>query len=304
MSLDREASQLENKWETDTDREQSVIRPVAAPVAAGVAAAPVLAAAATTTAGALLLDTVMAVGTGASSAKLTTVATGTKLDGTTYRECGGSWYECDRVWDGVGATSSLVLGFYSAAAQTIAAGKSLFSSVAQRIAARASAALDRYVENPLIRVSAAGSNGSNIQFNIQFGTLRPGAGTPRLVLPIRPLDLGRYGDFRLQPGDELEGHELLQNAWLRQSRIAPKAGLPHPFADNPAVALPRDFHEVVSGFQDADGLFDPSVLMRQSASENIARNAQILRSLGIPESVVEQLTQFATQHGRRLGVIP
>ncbi|WP_445672963.1 RHS repeat-associated core domain-containing protein [Pseudomonas inefficax] len=87
-------------------------------------------------------------------------------------------------------------------------------------------------------------------------------------------------------GDGLTAHELLQNAWLRNnghvsSRLSGIA------RDNPAIALQEsDMHKNITKLQRKYRLFNPSTLRKQSAIQNINRNAALTRR-GIYEDLVQ-----------------
>ena len=111
-------------------------------------------------------------------------------------------------------------------------------------------------------------------------------------------DIDRYGSFgsRARSGDELAGHEMLQNAWLREHGHVRSRGAGTASRDNPAVALTKEMHDQVGIEQRRLGLFDRSRLRGMSAEENIALNAEAMRSAGVPEHVVQTLQKEAQQH--------
>ncbi|MBX3271053.1 MAG: RHS domain-containing protein [Sandaracinaceae bacterium] len=121
--------------------------------------------------------------------------------------------------------------------------------------------------------------------------------------PLRGGDIDAYGNFNAagRVGDGLAGHELLQNAWLQAHGYNTAGhGVGAASRGNPAVALGHDAHRQVSRAQRDAGLFRRSNLLRMRASENIARNAQILRELGTPEYQVRVLEREARQHAARV----
>ncbi|WP_158629059.1 RHS repeat-associated core domain-containing protein [Corallococcus sp. AB030] len=125
------------KYEEDTldDAEfrRSVVDPVFFGVSAGVVAGPVIATSA------VLSDGLLLYGVFNASVKATGVVTGEKVeiglagvDVSRYKKCYGEWWECDRVWDGVGAGSE----FFTAGAGNVlasrASGQPLFSPQTQK----------------------------------------------------------------------------------------------------------------------------------------------------------------------------
>ncbi len=157
----------------------------------------------------------------------------------------------------------------------------------------AAAAGDPTVGSPLA-VAMAAARGPQL-FLPGFGRSQ----TPRLPVPFEEGEIGRYGDFDLQR-DGFDGHELLQNAWL-EAHKAKNVGGVFWKADNPAIALAEDTHVVVSRYQRRSELFDPSVLKKQSALENIEANAEILLEIGVSPGHVKALREFAILHARALG---
>ena len=114
-------------------------------------------------------------------------------------------------------------------------------------------------------------------------------------------EVGPYGAFRKSPGDNLAGHEMLQNAWLRARGFATgRSG--SLVAGNPAMALGNAIHKAVGAQQTLLGLFKgPAEMLGMSALKNIALNAKAMFRTGlIPrEAIVEQLIH-AIKFGRTL----
>jgi RHS repeat-associated protein len=71
--------------------------------------------------------------------------------------------------------------------------------------------------------------------------------------------------------DDLQAHELLQNAHLKHSGETN--------ASNPAMALTPEVHKEVSRQQSEAGLHDPDVLKKQTPRQNINANAKILENV-------------------------
>ncbi|RKH83105.1 hypothetical protein D7X99_13860 [Corallococcus sp. AB032C] len=117
----------------DAEFRRSVVDPVFFGVSAGVVAGPVIATSA------VLSDGLLLYGVFNASVKATGVVTGEKVeiglagvDVSRYKKCYGEWWECDRVWDGIGAGSE----FFTAGAGNVlasrASGQPLFSPQTQK----------------------------------------------------------------------------------------------------------------------------------------------------------------------------
>jgi len=105
-----------------------------------------------------------------------------------------------------------------------------------------------------------------------------------------------YGQFRKFPRDRLAGHELLQNAWLRQHGYGGRA-----FPRNPALALPQKFHVgFVTPMLAGLGLHYRINLANMTAEENILFNAEILRRLNVPHAAIEQAVNASLQYAKTL----
>src|SRR5439155_24047680 len=114
--------------------------------------------------------------------------------------------------------------------------------------------------------------------------------------PLEQVEVAPYGQFHNFPGDNLAGHELLQNGWLRANGYGGPT-----FSRNPAMALPTEFHsQVIGPAQSAEGLHDAAALRAMSAEENIYRNAQILRNAQVPEAAVQQHIDAALEYYQNL----
>lgn len=100
-------------------------------------------------------------------------------------------------------------------------------------------------------------------------------------------------------GDQLEGHEMLQNLWLEVNQGVKRGSAPTSTL-NPAVAVPRDLHTAIGREQRALGLFDRTKLAGMSATENIELNVLAMRRAGVPEHVVQTLRQEALKHASSL----
>jgi hypothetical protein len=121
---------------------------------------------------------------------------------------------------------------------------------------------------------------------------------------IRPGEITSYGDFanRSQAfgvGDQLAGHELLQNAWLRsQGLISGRlSGLSRA---NPVMALDTGLHANVTAYQSLFGLHDRMVLTRQTRVGNIRSNLELLRRIGINEGKLQEFRREVLGFARTL----
>jgi RHS repeat-associated protein len=113
--------------------------------------------------------------------------------------------------------------------------------------------------------------------------------------PIFPLEVRPYSHFRLYPGDNLVGHEMLQNAWLKANGYS--AFKPQ----NPSLALPTSFHvSEVNPRQAAAGLWDRTALTGQSAYDNIRANIRVLDNAGVPRDVIAEQARAARSFAKSL----
>lgn len=117
--------------------------------------------------------------------------------------------------------------------------------------------------------------------------------------PLQIYDIDKYGTFSTieRIGDQLAGHEMLQNAWLRVHGYIHRRGIGATSTQNPAVALSQEMHIKVGMEQAKLGLHDPAKLKKMSYIENIELNAQAMRNAGVPEHVIQELKKEAVIHG-------
>jgi len=138
---------------------------------------------------------------------------------------------------------------------------------------------------------------------IPSGELAPGVSALQPGrTPLREFDIDRYGNFGAarRSADQLAGHEMLQNAWLREHGHVATRGTGGVSRSNPAVALGQEMHGQVGLEQRKLGLFDRSKLRGMGAEQNIRLNAQAMRNAGVPEHVVQTLQKEALQHASGL----
>ncbi|MDC6133994.1 RHS domain-containing protein, partial [Burkholderia gladioli] len=115
--------------------------------------------------------------------------------------------------------------------------------------------------------------------------------------PIQENEVTTYSDFvkRSAVGDRLEGHEVLQHAWLKNQGLASNRLSTDASKNNPVIALNCDCHKAVNKAQRALDV------TKQTAQQNIEANADILRANGIPDATVDNIRQAALNHAKTLG---
>jgi RHS repeat-associated protein len=121
------------------------------------------------------------------------------------------------------------------------------------------------------------------------------------VTPLNEFDIDYYGSFSnsARTGDKLEGHELLQNAWI-EVHTGVKRGAGPASTMNPAVALSHDLHVAIGREQRALGLYDRAKLAKMTAAENVELNALAMRRAGVSEHVTQTLMKEALKHAKTL----
>ena len=107
-----------------------------------------------------------------------------------------------------------------------------------------------------------------------FGGPPPSFVTDPLGLAV-PFEVGTMASLN-QVGDNLDRHELLQNAWLVEQGASGGRGSSIG-KQNPAIALAPDIHQTVTSAQATAGLHDTSKLAAMTAQQNIDANSKILR---------------------------
>ena len=114
-------------------------------------------------------------------------------------------------------------------------------------------------------------------------SMRRDAKTPDL----KEFDITSYGEFSRHPGDNLSGHELLQNAWLEANEKAVRGkGLSR---DNPAIALFEDpMHKFITKKQRSLGL-NKANLKGTSWRRNVLDNLEIMKEAGVPREKIAEL---------------
>jgi len=79
-------------------------------------------------------------------------------------------------------------------------------------------------------------------------------------------------------GDGLDAHELLQSAWLKENAPGYEGRSKGIGRQNPAMGIDPDIHDSITAAQREKGLLNSEVLAGQTAAENIAKNAEILKA--------------------------
>jgi uncharacterized protein RhaS with RHS repeats len=120
-----------------------------------------------------------------------------------------------------------------------------------------------------------------------FGLLKEGE------TPVQKNEVTTYSEFRRKsvPGDNLEGHEVLQHSVLQREGLANGERLSGDASkNNPVIALNHDVHQQVNAAQLAQGT------QNMSPIESIEANAQILRDAGIDDAIVDDIEAKAKEH--------
>ncbi|MEL4106276.1 RHS repeat-associated core domain-containing protein [Oscillospiraceae bacterium WX1] len=115
--------------------------------------------------------------------------------------------------------------------------------------------------------------------------------------PIKPNEVTTFQDFvaRSVVGDNLEGHEVWQHANIKENGLASERLSTDVSKNNPVIALEQSQHKIVNKAQRA---FDAA---NQAPLENIRANSNILREAGIPQDIVDDITNRAIQHAKSNG---
>ena len=117
--------------------------------------------------------------------------------------------------------------------------------------------------------------------------------------PIKENEVTTYQDFfdRSVVGDGLEGHEVLQNSWLKKHGVISGPRLAEEASKkNPVIALPHDVHVNVNQAQRSLDVTS------QTALENVNSNIKILKEQGIPQGTLDTLKEQAIKHIQDLGI--
>ena len=110
-----------------------------------------------------------------------------------------------------------------------------------------------------------------------------------LVHNYNEYDVDEYGRFnnRKNAGDGIDGHEVIQNAWLQEHGYTTErgAGISR---KNIAVGLKPEQHTLVNKLQRELGMYDTNYLKNVSWKQNLMDNLNILHQVGIPQEVIDK----------------
>ncbi len=111
---------------------------------------------------------------------------------------------------------------------------------------------------------------------------------------IRKNDLTTLQDFkdRSVVGDNIEGHELLQHAWLKENGHATSRLSTDISKGNPVIGLKRPTHQVVNALQSQIDFAS------QSAVENILANRRLMLDQGFSRRRINRFTRKALRHAK------
>lgn len=123
---------------------------------------------------------------------------------------------------------------------------------------------------------------------------------------LRELGIAEYREhtYADRRDDALEGHEIVQNAWLQLHGHTSERGTGMASRWNPTIALPPEVHRAVSAYQAALGLYDRKALKKMGYQEMLDLNELALRE-GLRDSgysdttinrVVKRAGQEALEH--------
>ena len=103
-------------------------------------------------------------------------------------------------------------------------------------------------------------------------------------------DIDDYGKFNNQKnvGDGIDGHEVIQNAWLKEHGYITDRGVGLS-RKNVAVGLTPEQHALVTKMQKEFGMFDTEYLQNVSWKQNLMDILYILTQSGVPQSIVDKL---------------
>jgi Domain of unknown function (DUF4157) len=116
--------------------------------------------------------------------------------------------------------------------------------------------------------------------------------------PLREGDIDRYGGFntKARRGDPYEGHEVLENAWLKAQGDVLKRGTGKVSRGNPSLALTEGVHANVSKAQEELGLHDPAKLAAMTEDQVVDLNVKALEKAGVERSQIEMIKREALKY--------
>ncbi|MEK5487381.1 RHS repeat domain-containing protein [Lysinibacillus sp. FSL M8-0355] len=136
---------------------------------------------------------------------------------------------------------------------------------------------------------------------------------------LNEFEIAEYAS-KLHVKDGFTAHEILQNAWLKYNAGVTRRGTGPLSRQNPAIALKESpLHQSITNLQKKYGMHSEETLRKQSALQNINRNAALTRRGIMNELItrgwdskeakvfatekVMELRKQAIEHGERHGLI-
>lgn len=106
-------------------------------------------------------------------------------------------------------------------------------------------------------------------------------------------DIDTYASFnkKSEKGDGIDGHELLQNAWLKKHGYVYRRGNGLS-RQNIALGLTEEQHKLVTELQREAGMFSDEYLSRVSWQQNVVDNMYILSEAGVSQSVIDKFYYY------------
>jgi len=88
-----------------------------------------------------------------------------------------------------------------------------------------------------------------------------------------------YGTFNsgVRRGDKYQGHEIIQNAWMKAHGYSAGHGLDPASKENPAIAVDKATHKILGRIQGQFGLNNPTTLANLSSKQIIDMNIDAMR---------------------------
>ena len=116
-------------------------------------------------------------------------------------------------------------------------------------------------------------------------------------------DIDQYSKFnaKSEVGDGIEGHELIQNAWLKKHGYITRRGSGIS-RYNPSIGLTEADHKVVTKLQREAGMFKESYLKNTSFKQHVNDNVKILQKTGVPQKKISQLKKQSLSFAKKYKV--
>ncbi|MCI8777343.1 MAG: hypothetical protein HFK00_08170 [Oscillospiraceae bacterium] len=116
-------------------------------------------------------------------------------------------------------------------------------------------------------------------------------------------DVDEYSKFnaKSEVGDGIEGHELIQNSWLKKHGYITKRGSGIS-RYNPSIGLTEADHKVVTKLQREAGMFKKSYLKNTSFKQHVNDNVKILQKAGVPQKKISQLKKQSLSFAKKYKV--